>query len=201
MKRHLGIWFVIVALTVGSASAALADFDAGLKAYDAGDFATALREWKPLAEQGDAGAQINLGLMYRNGQGVAQDYKQAVKWYRRAAWQGDAKAQFDLGVIYDSGLGVMQDYKQAFKWYRKAAEQGVAIAQTTLGFRYKKGTGVLSDKVLAHMWLNVAVANGDGFSAQDRARIEKEMTAAQVAEAQKLARQCMKKKFKGCGYE
>ena len=65
-----------------------ADYQKGLTAAQSGDFATALREWTPLAKQGDAFAQFNLGLMYDNGQGVPQDYKTAVKWYKLAAEQG-----------------------------------------------------------------------------------------------------------------
>ena len=70
--------------------ASSADWEKGVAAYESGDFATAMREWEPLAEQGDATAQGNLGLMYDEGQGVPQDYKTAVKWYRLAAEQGDA---------------------------------------------------------------------------------------------------------------
>ena len=83
-----------------------ADFDKGLDAYDRGDYATALREFKPLAEQGDAYAQYNLGVMYDNGQGVTQDYKTAVKWFRRAAEQGNSFGQNALGNMYDAGRGV-----------------------------------------------------------------------------------------------
>jgi hypothetical protein len=90
-----------------------ADFQKGLDAAQKGDFATALREWTPLAEQGNAGAQFNLGVMYDNGQGVPQDYKTAVKWYRLAADQGDARAQINLGLMYEKGQGVLQDYKTA----------------------------------------------------------------------------------------
>ena len=82
---------LVVALMLGWAGAVHAgDFQKGLEAYNAGDYATALLEWRDLAEQGDAEAQYNLGVMYDNGQGVAQDYAEAVKWYRRAAEQGDA---------------------------------------------------------------------------------------------------------------
>ena len=78
-----------VALLLGSAGVSWSqDFQKGLTAYKSGDFATALREWTPLAKQGDADAQFNLGLMYDKGQGVPQDYKTAVKWYRLAAEQG-----------------------------------------------------------------------------------------------------------------
>ena len=95
-----------------------ADFDKGLAAVKRGDFATALREWTPLAEQGDAIAQTSLGVLYERGDGVPQDIKQAVRWYRLAAEQGDAIAQFNLGIMYDNGRGVSQDYKEAVKWYR-----------------------------------------------------------------------------------
>ncbi len=100
-----------------------ADFQAGLAAYNQGDYATALKEWRPLAEQGDATAQFNLGVMYNFGQGVPQDYQEAVRWYRLAAEQGYAPAQFNLGFLYDKGQGVPQDYVQAHMWYNLAAAQ------------------------------------------------------------------------------
>jgi TPR repeat protein len=84
----------------------LGDFEKGLKAYQSGDYQTALHEWRPLAEQGDAKAQNNLGVMYEKGLGVPQDYAEAVKWYRKAAEQGDARAQNNLGVMYAAGRGV-----------------------------------------------------------------------------------------------
>ena len=91
------------------------DFDKGLAAAQKGDFATALREWTPLAEQGNADAQYNLGLMYKKGEGVTQDYKIALKWYKLSAEQGNADAQSNLGVMYERGRGVLQDYKTAVK--------------------------------------------------------------------------------------
>ena len=91
MRKLLTILCLTIAVLLGSAGLSWsADFQKGLTAAQSGDFATALREWKPLAEQGNADAQNNLGLMYREGQGVPQDYKTAVKWYQRAAEQGDA---------------------------------------------------------------------------------------------------------------
>ncbi len=59
-----------------------------------------ISEVQKAAEQGDAMAQFNLGVMYNTGRGVAQDYKQAVAWFRKAAEQGDAMAQFNLGLMY-----------------------------------------------------------------------------------------------------
>jgi len=98
-----------------------ADFQAGVDAYNQGDYATAVKEWRPLAEQGDANAQFNLGQMHRKGQGVPQDYGAAARWYRLAAEQGIDDAQFTLGVMYQDGLGVLQDYVQAHMWYNLAA--------------------------------------------------------------------------------
>ena len=98
------------------------DFKTGWDAYDHGDYATILR----IAEQGDAEAQNLLGIMYSNGEGVAQDYVEAVRWWRLAAKQGDAQGQFNLGVMYDLGFGVEQDYVQANHWFRLAAKQGNA---------------------------------------------------------------------------
>ena len=90
-----------------------ADFDKGLAAYKSGDYATALREWRPLAEQGHVSAQIYLGWMYENGQGVTQDSKTALKWYRLVAEQGYASAQYNLGRMYEDGLGFRQNHKTA----------------------------------------------------------------------------------------
>ena len=78
----------------------LGDWDKGLTAYKKGDYATALREWQPFAEQGFADAQNNLGAMYAEGEGMPQDDRMAVQWYRRAAEQGNATAQAMLDAMY-----------------------------------------------------------------------------------------------------
>jgi len=103
------------------------DFDKGLAAAQRGDFATALREWTPRAEQGDADAQLNLGRMYKKGDGVTQDYRTALKWYRLAAEQGILDAQTNLGAMYDNGQGVTKDYKVAVKWFRLAAGSATSL--------------------------------------------------------------------------
>ena len=121
MKR-IAIAAVLLVTLVGPVWAGM---DEGFAAIERGD----LNEWRPLAEQGHADAQYNLGVMYNNGQGVTQDYAEAMRWFRKAAEQGWAEAQYNLGVMYNNGQGVTQDYVQAAKWYRKAAEQGLADAQ------------------------------------------------------------------------
>ena len=128
--------------------------DGGHTAYNQGDYGTALREWRPLAEQGNDGAQLNLGFMYDKGYGVSQDYKEAIKWYRRAAEQGNDRAQYNLGLMYDNGDGVSQDYVQAHMWYDIA---GVAVAVKYRDF------------------------------------VAREMTPVQITEAQRLAREWMRK--------
>ena len=126
---------LLLSLLLGAPSYS-ADFNKGLTAVQNGDFATALKEWKPLAEQGIARAQFNLGWMYGIGHGVPQDYKEAVRWYTRAAEQGHASAQYNLGVMYYYGKGFPQDYKETVRWYTLAAEQGIAEAQNHLGGNY-----------------------------------------------------------------
>ena len=107
--------------TLGLTAPAWAGLDEGVAAYDRRDYETALREFRPLAEQGNAKAQYNLGLMYYDGKGFPQDYAEAVKWYRKAAEQGYAKAQYNLGLMYVGELGVPQDYVQTHMWLDLAA--------------------------------------------------------------------------------
>ena len=152
---------LLLTLLVGT-PAFSSDFQKGLTAYERGDYATALREWTPLAKQGVAHVQTYLGLMYEGGNGVPQDYKTAVKWYRLAAEQGYASAQGNLGVMYAFGMGVLKDY------------------------------------VYAHMWGNIAATNGNKKSVKFRDFVEKKMTPADISTAQKLARECVRKKYKGC---
>ena len=136
-------------------------FQQGLTAYEQSNYQTAFKLWLPLAEQGNAKAQYNLGVMYGNGRGVKQDYFKAVNWYRKAAEQGYAKAQFNLGNMYANGRGVKQDDVEAVKWFRKAAEQGAANAQAILGFSYLLGKGVQVNKSLAKEWFSKACDNGE----------------------------------------
>lgn len=105
---------------------AFADFQTGLDAYQKGDYVAAVKEWRPLAEQGDAVAQYNLGLLYLDGHGVPQSPAEAVNWFRRAAEQDYALAQHNLGAMYGSGQGVKRDYVQAYKWLNICAAKGTA---------------------------------------------------------------------------
>jgi TPR repeat protein len=160
-------------------------------AYDIGDYATAYIHYKALAEQGNAIAQINLGIMYKKGRGVPKDFTKAVEWFRKAADQGDAIAQYQLGKMYLSGHGVPQNYVEAFKWIQGSAELGYAKAQYHTGVMYKLGQGVPENKVLAYMWFSVAISRSyfpDNRKATTaRHDVAAKMTPAEIAEAQRLA--------------
>ncbi len=185
--------------TLGLTAPAGAGSIEGAAAYLRGDYATALREYRPLAKQGNAEAQFFLGVMYEQGQGVPQDYAKAVKWYRKAAEQGYADAQHTLGVMYEYGEGVPQDYAEAVGLWRKAAEQGYAKAQYNLGAMYGNGLGVPQDYVQAHTWFDLAASSFPPGEDRDKAVkyrdiVAKRMTPAQIAEAEKLAREWSPKK-------
>jgi TPR repeat protein len=127
-------FLLFVSLLVGFAALAYAGFDEGMAAYDRGDYAKAYKEFKPLAEQGDADSQFYLGVMYDFGRGVSQDYIQAMKWFRRAAEQGDDEAQFELGWAYANGKSVPQDFIQAYMWFSLAeAHEDVTYAEDYAG--------------------------------------------------------------------
>jgi hypothetical protein len=95
-------------------------------------------------------------------------------------------AQYNLGIMYAAGRGVPQNDAEATMWYRRAAEQGYVLAQSSLGLRYSNGLGAPRDAVQAFMWLSLAAARGDSRAATDRDVVAKNMTSAQITEAQKL---------------
>ena len=152
--RHAIIAVLLLAALAGTAVAG--PFEDAVSAYKRGDYMTALREFRVLAEQGHGGAQLYLGYMYFTGDGVPRDQAEAVKRYRKAAEQGYAEAQSYLGSLYSSGYLMPQDYVEAAKWYRKAAEQGVAFAQHNLGIKYVKGEGVPQNYAEAIKWYRKA---------------------------------------------
>ena len=112
---------------------------------------------------------------------------------RKKAAAGVAEAQTTLGVRYQKGRGVRKNYKEAVKWYHKAAEQGDAAGQYNLGLMYRIGRGVPKDYVAAYAWFNLAAYNGMDLGSTNRDLIAKKMTPEQIAEAQKLSKELLKK--------
>ena len=123
MRRRLLPATTLLALLV-TTGPATADFATAASAYDGGDYATAFREWRTLAEAGDTAAQIALAGLYRGGLGRDIDLARAAQWYARAAPAGNAVAQLNLGEMYEHGWGVTRDAVAAFVWYHRAAAQG-----------------------------------------------------------------------------
>ena len=116
------------AVVLSASAVAQTPLGQGKAAYDAGDYATALRLWRPLADQGSAAAQLGLGDIYARGLGVQLNYAEAVRWYRLAADQGQAEAQLRLGIQYALGEGVPKNIVEAYKWLNLAAAQGNSAA-------------------------------------------------------------------------
>jgi hypothetical protein len=197
--RHCARLLTVSLMLVAIGGAAFAGpLEDAVAAYRRGDYATALGLWHPLAEQGDAEAQFDLGVLYESGQGVLRNDAEAIKWYRKAAEQGDAVAQFNLGIMYAKGGGVLQNDGEAAHWYRLAADQGLAGAQFNLGMMHADGKGVRQDYVQAFMWLNQAASQlpalGKGqrnTTVDARDVVASKMTPVQVTEAQELALEWM----------
>src|SRR5438874_2938822 len=142
-------------------------------------------EVKAKAEAGDAESEVELGLRYDKGEGVAKDQAEAVKWYRKAAEQNLAAAQYNLGLRYAHGEGVAKDQVEAVKWYRKAAEQNYAAAQENLGVCYVSGEGVAEDLVEAYKWLLLAVRQGNEHAKEGVTLLEHALRPEQIAQGQK----------------
>ena len=125
---------------------AVANFEAGIAAYQANDLPLAYKGFLAAAEEGHADSQFNVALMYEKGIGVGKDENEAVLWYGKAASQGNASAQFNLGVLYEHGRGTQVDFAKTNEWYRKASAQGDALAIGNLGMLYVRGQGVKENK-------------------------------------------------------
>jgi uncharacterized protein len=153
LKRAIAATVLVSAF---AAPMAAGTFEDAVDAHARGDYAKALRLIRPLANDGDASAQFNLGLMYTTGQGVQQDNAAAALWFRKAAEQGYAPAQSNLGTLYLYGRGVTQDDNEAVIWFRRAADQGDAVAEFLLGNQYANGKGARQDHSEAIIWFQKA---------------------------------------------
>jgi TPR repeat protein/membrane protein implicated in regulation of membrane protease activity len=112
------------------------------------------------AAAGDANAELELGIIYAKGAGVAQDYAASANWFRAAANHGVPRAQYDLGVMYERGRGVKLDLTEAANWYLKSAQGGYPLAQYNIAVCYAKGQGVRQDLAEAALWYRRAATRG-----------------------------------------
>lgn len=180
---------LILAVALLESTSVLADFQAGVDAYDRGDYDTAYGEWLPLAEQGNAGAQYNLGALYADGHLDPPDDSAAARWFLRAAEQGSAPAQFAMGKLYRRGQGVPQNDGEAVKWYRLAAEQGHPESQAVMGAMYAQGYGVSQDLVRAYAWFQLSGDQGYEPAESLQAIVQGFMTPLQIRKALTLSRE------------
>ncbi len=152
--------------------------------------ATDIDQLRIAAEQGHAEAQYHLGILYKDGHGVAQDKTQAYAWYCKAANLGHVDAQRRLAHAYESygdAEGISRYLAVAFIWYRKAAEQGDASSQYYLGVMYENGKVVARDHEQAALWYRKAAEQGDataqnmlGLMYQDGRGVEKSHEQAAI---------------------
>jgi TPR repeat protein len=166
--------------------ASAGDSQTGQAAFDSADYETALAEWQPLAEAGDAGGAYGLGQMYGNGFGVMMDDALAIKWYSLAADQGHARAQYNLAVMYQNGWGVAQSDTEAMNLYTLAAEQGVSEAMVAAGRLLAMDFADGYDPVQAYKWFSLAYSLDDIDASTKRDSIAAKMTAEQKAEGDAL---------------
>lgn len=136
----------------------------GKQAFESDDYQRAMKILRPLAEKGDPAAQVLVGRMFFDGEGVEKDHVQAIAWFTRAAEQGDPKGQGRLGWCYKDGLGTPRDYRNAARWFQAAADGGNAWAQHQLGHLYKSGDGVPQDYTKAAHWWRQGAERGHVFA-------------------------------------
>jgi TPR repeat protein len=152
-------------LTVLAGSPVIAGpFDDASAAAGRGDYPTALRMFRALADQDNTYAQYNLGIMYARGLGVTQDFVEAMRWDRLAAEKGLAAAQYDVGTMYRLGWGVARDDAEAVNWFRRAADQDFMVAQINLGDMYAMGYGVQRDYSEALKWYRRAAEQDSAYA-------------------------------------
>ena len=133
------------AVSTSAQDNAESQFDAGIAAMERGHYATAMRAWLPLANAGIAQAQNNMGHMYEEGLGVAQNYTTALDWYRKAADSGLAEAQQNVGLLYFYGYGVAENAREAVRWFQMAADQSLAAGEYMLALASQQGKGTSLD--------------------------------------------------------
>lgn len=151
------------------------------------DYKEAIGWFTLAAEQGHLDSQVNLGVIYFQGQWVAQDLKRGLFWTQKAADQGFAPAQDNMGKLYREGVGTQVDQNKAAYWYSKAAIQGYARALNALGVMHIYGTGVKQSKVLAYAHFDIAGRLGDETARMNQAKLHPQLTLEERRRAMKLA--------------
>ena len=171
------LWIAVAVATITLSTVARADFESGRHAFNAGDYATAAREFRAEAQRGNA--MFLLGELYVTGRGVPRDDREAASWYFNAVRNGQrdalvslnrmtdsrsVHAEFVLGVLYFEGKGVPRDLKASAGWMTRAAKQKFPLAAHYLGDMYLAGAGVEKNEATAVRWYTVAANQANPVS-------------------------------------
>jgi TPR repeat protein len=128
--------------------------------YGNGHFFDAFHAYKALAEDGSAKAQEKVGMMYRDAQGVEQDFREALQWFEKAAAQDDTQAMISVGFLYGNGQGVPRNYSEEMKWIRRAAEANDPAGQYDLGVMIMEGRQTPGFERESASWIDKAAQQG-----------------------------------------
>jgi TPR repeat protein len=194
--------FLILAAIMGSLAAGPAlgqPLKDAARYYDQGDYARALATWRPLAIQGNAEAQNNLGLLYLDGKGVPANLAEAVRYFQLSAAAGSAPGQNNLGGLYRDGRGVPRDFARAAKWFAASASQGNSAGMYNLGLMVELGQGVTADPIEAAMWYALAAeANDVPNAAAHRDALWRSMAPAAQGRVRQMVAACRQSRYKDC---
>ena len=186
-------------LALGSLAAAAQPLEDGARYFQRADYGRALASWRPLANQGNPVAQNNLGIMYLDGKGVAQNTSEAVRYLSLSAAAGSSLGQNNLGGLYRDGKGVPRDYGRAVQWFSASAAQGNAAGMYNLGLMYEMGQGLKAEPFHAYMWYALAADQGNmPNAAAHRDALWRRMTPAAQSQARQLAAACKRAAYHGC---
>ena len=190
---------LLAALTLGTLAAKADSLQDGARAFNRADYRTALASWRPQALQGNPVAQNNLGIMYLDGKGVAQNTSEAIRYLSLSAAAGSSLGQNNLGGLYRDGKGVPRDYGKAAQWFAASAGQGNSAGMYNLGLMYEMGQGIKAEPFHAYMWYALAADQGNmPNAAAHRDALWRRMTPAAQNQARQLAMACKRNGYKGC---
>jgi TPR repeat protein len=163
------------------------DMKDGIMAFHQKDYKTALKKWKPLAQEGNLTAQNNLGVIFNRGLGVKRNPEEAVKWFNMAAMNGEANAQYHLGKMHYEGKGIPRNDKEAMKWLMMSSKKGNGKADFQIGLMVEAGHGAKQDNKEATKWYTKSAEKGYakaqrilGLKHRDGAGVSKNIVTARM---------------------
>ena len=196
---RVAVIVIVVSLQLAAPRLAAGDtYESGIAALDAGRYDEALFHISLLAANDDPRAQYTMGVMYRQGLGVAQDDREALLWYLAAAEAGHMLGQYAAGLAFDRGIGADRDVGNALHYLREAALQGHAAAPVQIGAIHYLGTDIDVDHVRAYFWWQIAADRNAPGAAQNMFRLRQEISDQDLARATTYLTSCQAKTVRQC---